>query len=190
MTETSSYEIHPLTPDRWDDLLALSGDHGAFSGCWCMWWRRTGKEFSQGSASNRAAFRQLVDDGVVPGLLAYAAGQPVGWTSLGPRPDFGRILRSPILKPPDEQPAWSLVCFYIRRAHRGQGVAAALLQAAIRYAAAQGAPALEAYPIDTGEGRAKQAEIFTGTAEMFRRAGFEEVARRSPTRPIMRLKLS
>ncbi len=154
-----------------------------------MWWRRTGKEFSEGSASNRAAFEQLVDAGTVPGLLAYTDSKPVGWVSLGPRQDFGRLLRSPSLKPLDEQPAWSVVCFYIDRAHRGQGVATSLLQAAIDYAAAQGAPMLEAYPVDTGKERAKSAEIFTGTVEMFRRAGFEEAGRRSPTRPIMRLKL-
>ncbi len=184
-----TYEVYPLTPDRWDDLLALFGEHGAYSGCWCMWWRRTGKEFSEGNDSNRAAFQNLVMEGAMPGLLAYAHGKPAGWTSLGPRQDFGRIQRSPILKPIDDQPAWALVCFFIQRAYRGQGVASRLLQAAIAYAREHGAPALEAYPIDTGENRAKQSEIFTGTAEMFRRAGFEEIARRSPTRPIMRLNL-
>lgn len=183
------FEVQPVTAQRWEDLAALFGAHGAYSGCWCMWWRLTGQEFSRGNASNRAGLKQLVDAGRVPGLLAYREGAPVGWVSLGPREDFGRILRSPTLKPVDEQPAWSIVCFYIAKTVREQGVATRLLQAAIEYAAAQGASALEAYPVDTGESRAAQTNIFTGALEMFQRAGFEEIARRSPARPIVRLRL-
>ncbi len=38
-TTTTRFEIHPLTPDRWDDLETLFGPRGAYVGCWCMFWR-------------------------------------------------------------------------------------------------------------------------------------------------------
>jgi hypothetical protein len=38
--------------------------------------------------------------------------------------------------------------------------------------------------------REAAASLFTGTTAMFHQAGFEEVARRSPARPIMRIRLA
>jgi len=128
----------------------------------------------------------------VPGLLAYSGGEPVGWISVAPRREFGRVLRSPNLKPVPDQPAgdvaravWSIVCFWIPREQRRRGVAAALLDAAVAYAADQGAERVEAYPIDTRGARASSAEIFTGTLEMFQRAGFADVRRRADKRPVV-----
>ena len=177
-------EIHPLTPDRWADLEQLFGERGAVGGCWCMWWRETAAEFGrQAGAGNRRAFKAIVDEGRAPGLLAYRDGEPVGWCAVAPREEYGRLQRSPTLGPVDDRPVWSITCFYIERRHRKQGVAAALLRAAARHAVAQGARIVEGYPVD----RARLSSFdFTGTVSMFRDASFAEVARRSPTRPIMR----
>jgi GNAT superfamily N-acetyltransferase len=184
-------DIQPVTADRWDDLAQLFGPSGAYSGCWCMWWRVKGSQFSaNGNSGNRAAMQSIVARDEVPGLLAYAEGAPVGWISLGPREAFGRLQRSPLLKPIDAQAVWSIVCFFIHRDHRNQGVAIALITAAEDYARAHGARILEAYPIDTGGSTKDQAAIFTGTAAMFRRAGYQEAARRKATRPIFRKHLS
>lgn len=181
-------EVHPVTPDRWDDLVELFGrDRGAYSGCWCMWWRQTAAEYERDHGpSNRRALRRLVDAGRVPGLLAYADGVPAGWVSVAPRGEFGRLQRSPVLGPVDEEPVWSIVCFYIDRGHRRQGVGRALLEAAVAYAVANGARIVEGYPVDPMQRRKASAELFTGVPSMFEAAGFREVARRSPTRPIMR----
>lgn len=187
----SKVEVKSVTSDLWDDQLTLFGSSGAFSGCWCMWWREKSSEFeANGNAGNKAAMQDLVAQNEVPGLLAYLDGVPVGWLSLGPRDHFGRLERSPILKRVDEQPVWSIVCFFIARPHRSQGIAKALLQAAIDYAQERGASALEAYPIDTGGRRTQPNRIFTGTQALFEAAGFVEVARRKPARPILRKTLS
>ena len=183
-------EIHPLTADRWDDLVALFGPKGAQDGCWCMWWRFTAKEWkaNQGEG-NKAALKALVDGGLEPGLLAYVDGEVAGWTSLGPREDFVRFETSRILKPVDDEPVWSIVCFYIAKAHRRRGLSVALLRAAAEFAREHGATMLEGYPTEPRKGRAVDAFVYTGLKAAFDEAGFEEVARRSETRPIMRLRL-
>lgn len=190
-------EIHPVTADRWDDLAAFFGPSGAFAHCWCTWWRQTSAEFSEGveqkGAPNRALMHSLVEVGTEPGLLAYRDGQPVGWTSVAPRPQYGRILRSRRIGPEPEEAAderiWSVVCFWIPRQERGKGVANALLKAAVDRARGRGAMTLEAYPVDTTGGRQPSANLFTGTLTMFQRAGFREVDRPPGAQMVMRLKL-
>jgi SAM-dependent methyltransferase/GNAT superfamily N-acetyltransferase len=145
--------ILPLTPERWPDLEAVFGARGCSiaRSCWCMAYRLSGdrKPLAEGqrrSAVHRAALKALVDGGRPPGLLAYHDGVPVGWVSLGPREDFAKLQRSPVMKPVDDRPVWSIVCFVVPPQHRGQGVAHALLRGAIAYAREQGATLLEAYP--------------------------------------------
>jgi ribosomal protein S18 acetylase RimI-like enzyme len=141
-----------------------------------------------GGTGNREFMRRITEDGRVPGLLGYCGGEPVGWVSVAPRRDFGRVLRSRNLKPAPGDPAgdvWSIVCFWIPRKHRRRGVSTELLDAAVAYAADRGAGTVEAYPIDTRGDRVSSAEVFTGTLEMFERAGFTEVRRRADKRPIV-----
>jgi len=186
-------DIHPLTPARWNDLEALFGRSGASGGCWCMWWRVPNKEYDRG-AGNKAAFRSLTEtqcgQGFAPGLLGYMDGAPVGWISLGPRADYRRFesMRSDAFKPVDATPVWSIVCFFIHAKQRRRGSAAAMLQGAIDYGRAQGAQVLEAYPTEV-IGKPSSGNIFMGTQSLFVAASFEEVARRKPERPIMRLAL-
>jgi GNAT superfamily N-acetyltransferase len=127
----------------------------------------------------------------LPGLLAYEGGDPVAWVSLGPREAFASLERSRILKRVDGEPVWSIVCFYIPKAQRGKGLTGLLIEAAVEHARGLQAPpaVLEAYPVDPRGKRVVDAFAYTGFASTFRRAGFSEAARRSPTRPIMRLAL-
>jgi GNAT superfamily N-acetyltransferase len=179
--------IHPLTPERWPDVETLFGPRGACAGCWDMWWRVSRAEFERGKGEdNREAFRSLVLAGTVPGLLAYVDGAPAGWCAIQPRDAYPSLLRSRILKPVDDQPVWSVTCFFTARAYRGQGLTVALLRAAVAYAHQYGAHIVEGYPVEPKSGRMPDVFAWHGTAAAFRAAGFTEVARRSETRPIMR----
>lgn len=179
-------DIHPLTPRRWADFESLFGARGACGGCWCMWWRIPRKTFeAQKGDGNRAAMKALVDSDRVPGLLGYQGGECVGWISLAPREEFGVLERSRILKPVDDRPVWSVVCFFVRRDVRGRGVSVALLRGAVDWVRQRGGRLVEGYPVEPKK-RQADAFVFPGLAGAFRRVGFREVARRSPTRPIMR----
>jgi GNAT superfamily N-acetyltransferase len=179
-------EVRPLTADRWSDFAILFGKNGACAGCWCMWWRLPRAEWVKGKGEgNRRAIRALVQGGETPGLLAYADGQPIGWCAIAPRAAFPRLTTSRTLKPVDDQPVWSITCFFVARPFRRCGVTVELLKSAVKFAFERGAMIVEGYPVDP---KKEQADVFvyTGLVSAFRRAGFTEVARRSPTRPIMR----
>lgn len=182
----SAFEFHPLTRDRWPDLVRLFGERGACGGCWCMWWRRPRPEFERGKGSgNRRAFERVVASGEPPGILAYSGAEPVGWVALAPREVYPRLDRSRILKPVDDARVWSITCLFVLRAARRKGLSVRLLQAALEHAAARGAAIVEGYPVDARR-PLPDAFAWTGLATAFLAAGFDEVARRSPTRPIMR----
>ena len=179
--------FHPVTTDRWIDLESLFGPRGACGGCWCMYWRLSRAGFNQFKGEgNRQFLKSIVDSGEVPGLLAYHAGKAVGWVSVEPRPAFPALGRSRILKPVDERPVWSVVCFFVARGYRRKGVTVALLKAAVEYARQQGAEILEGYPVEPKDAKAPDPFVYTGLASAFLQAGFEEALRRSETRPIMR----
>jgi GNAT superfamily N-acetyltransferase len=180
-------DFHPLTPERWPDLERLFGPRGACGGCWCMYWRLRRSEFDQRKGEgNRLAFKAIVKAGERPGLLAYAAGEPAGWCALSPRPAFSALERSRILKPVDDLPVWSVVCFFVAKPYRRRGVTVRLLKAAVEYAGEHGAQMVEGYPVEPKQGQTPDAFVYTGLASAFRAAGFVEVARRSETRPVMR----
>jgi GNAT superfamily N-acetyltransferase len=181
--------FHPVTPDRWPDLERLFGPRGAYSGCWCMFWRLRRAEFDRSSAEERqAGLKGLVDSGQVPGILAYAGDEPIAWVSLGPRESFPPLERSRTLKRVDEQPVWAIVCFFVAKPHRRQGLMVELLRGAVAYAASQGARIVEGYPVDPAEGLhiSGGTEGYMGLASAFHKAGFVEVARPSEKRAIMR----
>ena len=155
-----------------------------------MYWRISAAEFaSNGNSGNHRALKEITGSGAVPGLIGYRGKAPVGWISVAPREQFGRLLRSPKLKPIDDEPVWSIVCFFVHREHRRGGVAHGLLEGAIGYAASRGASTLEAYPHEYGPGEKPDPAVYMGTTALFTRAGFLEVARRSARRPILRLPL-
>ena len=181
--------VRPLTLESWQALEDLFGRAGASNGCWCMYWRIGPRYHDRPRAENKHDLKQLAGSGRPPGLLAFDGDLAVGWCELAPRADLQWLQRSRYLGPVDELPVWSLPCFYVRRTHRGQGVMDALIEAAVPAAAAAGAPALEAYPVDTAV-PAHTTNVFPGVASAFTRHGFQEVARRKPDRPVMRRDLS
>jgi GNAT superfamily N-acetyltransferase len=181
----------PVTMDEWPDMQRLFGPNGADGGCWCMWWRIKRSEFDLNHGEgNRRAMEAIIRSGEVPGVLAYLEGEPIGWCSVAPREAFPVLDRSPVLKRVDDQPVWSIVCFYIDGAYRRCGLSRLLIEAAVDYAGSQGARIVEAYPVDPGTDRFDSGSAFTGTIGTFRRLGFKEVARRSKRRGVLRYSIT
>ena len=179
-----AFEVRPVTKDRWSDLVEMF-DRPVVRTCFCMYYRKTGPSGTGAGAENRSSMRALVNREVVPGLLGYEDGVPVAWVSLGPREDYAKLRRSPIMKPVDDRPVWSIVCFFVDESARGRGLSTRMLRAAVDYARSQGARLLEAYPVDKDE-PSHPDSMFFGAKSMYDRAGFQEVARRKPSRPVVR----
>ncbi len=175
--------VHPLTPDLWPAFEDLFSAVGPVSLCWCMYWRIGDQYRKRPCEENKAAFRELVENGPPPGLLALDGDLAAGWCQLTPRDDLPWLDRAWRLKRVDDVPVWAISCFYIRKGYRKKGVASALIGAAIEAARQAGVPVLEAYPLDAD---LTPSASSTGFVSTFRRAGFKEVARHVPPRPIMR----
>ncbi len=179
--------FHPVTPDRWEDFETVFGPRGGTGGCWCMYWRLKHSEFeAQKGDENKKLMKGIIESGHIPGIIAYAGDEPVGWCSIAPREEFSRLDRSRILKPVDDQLVWSIVCFFIPRKYRRKGVMKQLLTSAVDFAQSQGAKIIEGYPVEPKKDTMPDVFAWTGFAQAFIEAGFKEVARRSETRPIMR----
>ncbi len=177
--------VAPLTAQRWPALEDLFGRAGACNGCWCMYWRIGPRYRERPREDNKRDLRDLASSARPPGLLAFDGARCVGWCELAPRAELAWLDHARYLKPVDDLPVWAVPCFYIRRSHRGQGVMGALIEEAVAAAASAGAPAVEAYPIDTAV-PGHSGNLFPGVASVFARHGFEVVARRAPDRPVMR----
>ncbi len=167
--------------------MALFGPRGACAGCWCMAWRLPHSEHqARKGAGNRRMLRRRVQTGSPPGVLAYVDGKPAGWCSIAPREEFVFLTRSRVLSPVDAAAVWSVSCFFIARPYRQRGLTVPLLKAAVELARKKGARVVEGYPVDPQQGQLPAAFMWTGVPKTFLRAGFQEVTRRSETRPVMR----
>lgn len=178
-----------LTSEHWDDFEKLFGEKGADGGCWCMFFRVTGKEFARKRyEGNKQDMKLLVEQGRKPGILAFVNNEPAGWISIAPREEFHRINRSPVLRKIDDEPVWSIVCFFIDPKFRKNKLSESLLEYAISYAKSNGVKILEGYPRDLQD--SSDENMYVGVVSTFEKMGFREVARRSSKRPIMRLKIA
>ncbi len=191
-----SVQVKPATADRWDDLVTVFGRRGNDpSWCWCRLFLSSGTDASSSGPApdNRQALRQeITHAATAPGLIAYVGDHPVGWTRVGPRSAFPRVggNRSLARVLTDDPGAWWVTCFAIDSRHRRSGVASALLEAAVTFARDHGATAVQGHPVDVAALRATRVSgsaLYTGTMAMFAAAGFSEVARTFPTRPVMQL---
>jgi GNAT superfamily N-acetyltransferase len=185
-------EIHPLTIDRWDDVATLFSTHGGYAGCWCMFWRLNRSDFKKlRGEGTKEILHQMTAKNQEPGLLAYVDGQPAGWCSIGPRENYLALENSRILKRVDDQPVWSIVCFFVDKSVRKQGLMYAMVRGAVSYAKKYGAKIVEGYPIDMQSEKLGGQKLgsyagYMGIASAFRDAGFVEAGRASETQLIMR----
>jgi GNAT superfamily N-acetyltransferase len=188
-----SFTTKPLTARTWPDLEAIFNARGCSiaRNCWCMYYRKSGSSpwpTQEIARRNRDGLQALAHGGRQVGLIGYRDGVPVGWVSFAPREDFARLANSRVMGPVDEQPVWSIICFVVPSEYRKAGVAKQMLGAAVAYCRKKKVKLVEAYPVDK-EGRTADGNLWFGTWSMFDAAGFEEVARRKPERPVVRLQL-
>lgn len=184
MTTEPVWETHPVTPDRFEDFADVVNRNRRPTHCWCLSHRLTAGEISElggkGADQRERAMRALCELEHPPGVVTYLDGTPVGWCNIGPRSEITRLARSSLMPPTDDLPVWSIVCVVVRSGHRRRGVTAHLLEGAVAWARANGAPAVEAHPVDP-PGRMDLTMAFVGTRAMFERAGFEVVGTTSAT---------
>ena len=156
-----------------------------------MSWRLKRPQYeAQKGLRNKASFKRIVAIGPAPGVIAYSDSEPVGWCAVAPREVHQRLENSRTLARVDDRPVWSVTCFFVARSSRRAGVSAQLLKAAVAHAAKCGAEIVEGYPVEPRKDPMPDVFAWTGMESAFRKAGFKEVARRSSSRPIMRIELS
>ncbi len=152
-----------------------------------MTWRLERAAFEAGKKTrNRLALKKLVEGGRRPGVIAYCGREPVAWCAVAPRRDYSYLSRSRVLAPVDDAAVWSISCLFVAKPWRRRGVSARIIRAAAEMAMRRGAGIVEGYPQQPSMERTPDAFVWTGLPSAFVRAGFREVARRSPGRPIMR----
>ncbi len=203
---TTPLEVHPLTADRWPDLVTLFGDRGDPAWCWCSFLRVPMDQHTRElTRASRANLERLAGSEQPPGLIGYRAGVPVGWVSVAPRQTFAGFAEPAASS---DEAVWSVTCFVVRPDARRTGVGDALLQGAIAHARASGARVLEGYPVEP-HGTRGGGTLWTGVRSIFDRAGFSERGRfdrwaavpaatgptprrvgKPPGRPVMRLDLA
>jgi GNAT superfamily N-acetyltransferase len=197
MVEVMAVDVRPATADRWSDLVAVFGRRGEDpSWCWCRLFLRSEPakpSASEAAPDNRAALHQEITHAEVPpGLIAYVDDHPAGWTRIGPRSAFPGVQGNKALVrvlTEDDAGVWWVTCFAVDSRYRRSGVGLALLKAAVEFARQHGATAVEGHPVDVAglkTARVAPSALYTGTKAMFAAAGFVEVARTYPTRPVMR----
>ena len=174
-------EVREVTADLWSDFKGLLESRGAPKNCWCMVWRGTPKERAD-KATRRAGMQDRIRNGTPVGLLGYLGGEPIGWCSVAPRRTY-RDLGGVKAKPEEEGAIWSIVCFYVKRDHRGTGLFDQLLKAAVVHARERGARVVEAYPVDPDS----PSYRFMGFLPAFKSAGFREVKKAGKRRHVVRL---
>jgi GNAT superfamily N-acetyltransferase len=197
MVGTVSIDVRPADADRWSDLVSVFGRRGEDpSWCWCQLFLHSDApklSTSEPAPDNRAALHEEITLAALPpGLIAYVGDHPVGWTRVGPRSAFpglrGNRALARILTG-DDPGAWWVTCFAVDSRHRRTGIGLSLLQAAVEFAREHGATSVEGHPVDVAAlkaARVSGSAIYTGTVAMFAGAGFVEVSRTSPTRPVVR----
>ena len=175
MTEDARWATHPVTVARFDDFADVINPNRRDTHCWCLSHRLHAREIDElGAGSREGAARTLARRRGNFGVVTYRDAVPVAWCHVAPRADISRLAASTLIRPIDDLPVWSIICVVVRSGHRRQGVTRHLIEGAVEYAAARGAPAVEAYPVDP-QGRMDLTMAFVGTRLMFERCGFEVV---------------
>jgi len=191
-TTPAGLQIQMLSPDTWSVFETLFEKHKGCGGCWCTYNLCPISRFNRMTRDERKTFqRDLVSRNLSPGLLVLDGDSAVGWCQFGLAecfPRFDRIRAYQTLAiPPELVPSWRISCFLVDKDHRGEGISVLALDAALAHIQQHGGGIVEAFPIDLPGSSKPQ---YTGSASMFRKRGFEAVARLGTRILLMRLRVS
>jgi GNAT superfamily N-acetyltransferase len=170
-----SIEVRPAT--EFADVATLVGPKKPTSNvCFCLSYRLASTENAALRGPARAdRVRELCREDPPPGVIAYLDDEPVGWAALHPRRHTS-FARNRLIPHVDDLDVWSLWCLRVRPGHRKQGISHALIDGAVAYASARGAPAIEGYPVDNRGERVDLTMAYVGTRKLFEDAGFQKAA--------------
>lgn len=164
----------PLTPITWDAFATLVTRHnGVWGGCWCNGFHAQPLSGYASAAAARAAKLARVQAGTTHAALVFDADACVGWCQYGPTATLPCIKnRRAYGATPTPLPDWRITCFFVDKARRGQGVAAAALAGALQAITAHGGGTVEGYPEDTTNRKTAAAFLYNGTLALFDAQGF------------------
>lgn len=169
-----SFTVRSLDEATWPDFAALVERHsGVWGGCWCLAFHEEGAGRDKSADQRRASKALLVRSGRAHAALVYNGALCVGWCQFGPTEELPRIkhLRR-YIEGIRGSPDWRITCFFVDKAFRGQGVAAAALRAALSEIAQRGGGLVESYPDDTDNRSTPASFLHNATLTMFEREGF------------------
>lgn len=182
--------FNPLTSSNWTKFEELMGEKGGCGNCWCMYFRLPYKVFQNNKPEgNKKIMKKLVNSGMPQGLIASIHNQPVGWIAMAPRQDYLKLESSRIFKPIDDQPVWSITCFFIKKEFRHQGLSEKLIKGAIDFAKKKKIKILEAYPAIPYAENVPHPFLWVGVLSSFLKNGFEIVRQQSKSRAMVRIDL-
>jgi GNAT superfamily N-acetyltransferase len=191
--------VVPANEASWEDLKAILGGAGYHGGCWCQRMKLKGEEWWYKTVPPEERARRLEaqtgcgdpDAATTSGLVAYWGDEPVGWCNVEPRSHFVRMGQAPWKgrqEDPKEEGVWCVACTIVKARFRHKGVSRALALAAVEFARARGAKALEGYGMITHPGQdITWGELHVGAVSAFAAAGLREVHRPSKRRVVMRI---
>lgn len=184
----SKLTFEPLSTANWPKFVQLFGEKGACGNCWCMYYRLTKADWTEGKHEdgNKEAMHELVRANKPTGMLGFYEGQAVAWAAFAPREDFSKLDRSRVHKRIDKKAVWSIPCLFIAKDLRRLGVSVELLKGVVAYAKSQGIGIIEAYPTIPTKGELPDSFVWTGLFSAYLKAGFEEADRTSKNRPMVR----
>lgn len=167
--------VRPVTAATYPDFVRLFEARGSPHYCWCAPYRFRDAQ-TLDAAAKKKRMHELVAKRTPIGVIAYHGQNPIGWCSVAPRESYVKLERSRTMPrvTPESTPTWVILCFFVVRSERGNGVTARLLEGAVAYARSKGARVVEGYPFDT----AKVSSTHRGHSKLFREARFERSGRR------------
>lgn len=185
---TNELTFEPLTRKNWNQFVQLFGAKGACGNCWCMYFRLSKADFTEGKQDdgNKESMKALVWDGQPTGIIGSYEGLPIAWCAFAPREDYMKLENSRVHKRIDDEAVWSITCFFIDKHFRRMGVSVAMLKGVIEIARKQKIKIIEAYPTIPTKEPLPDSFAWIGLYKSFERAGFTIADRTSKNRPMVR----